>query len=609
LENVQGDERDVIFISVGYAASTQGGKVPMRFGPLGMAGGDRRLNVLISRAKRRCEVFSSITEEDIDPDFAATRKGVLAFRLFLHFARTGRLSLIETTARDHDGVLEAEIAKALQQKGYQVHRNVGIAGLFVDLAVGDPDQPGRYILGVECDGRSYRSSRSARDRDRIRRAVLEDHGWFIHRIWSADWFQRPGEELERLVVAAEAAKSEVRSRDAQVKTASRAVPVDVVAVERETVTEVRLAELEEGAMDTTAPYQEANVKRPPWASEELHLTPIGVLSNLAEQVVAREGPVHLDEVIARLRDAWGVERAGGRIRDTVERAVTASVAQGRMVREDNFLWLPDAKPTVRDRGDVRSLGLRKPEMLPPTELRVAILQVVQANFGATPDQVVQSISRNLGFKATSAQLKAVIDAAIARAVSSQDLQTQNEILVEGPAAARPPIQTPTIEALQKLIDGGESERLEFKQTLRWDVETQAMNRKLEDVVIKTVAGFTNQAGGTLLIGVRDDGVVTGIESDYVTLSDGNRDKFELHLSHLINSYFGPAFHATRLRLSFPILNGKTIGRIDVHKSPTGVVIKLPDRGGNTAERFYVRVGNSTQEFSPSQMASFITNRK
>jgi hypothetical protein len=282
---------------------------------------------------------------------------------------------------------------------------------------------------------------------------------------------------------------------------------------------------------------------------------------------------------------------------------------GRMVREHGFLWIPGALPTVRNRADVQSAGLRKPDMLPPTELRAAILQVVRANFGATPDQVVQSVSRSLGFKATSAQLKAVIDEAIALGIEEQDILLQNDLLTVGSAAAMPAIRTPTMEALKALIEDGESERLEFKRTLRWDADIQSVNRKLEDVVIKTIAGFANHDGGTILIGVSDDGAVTGIESDYPTLSGSNRDKFELHLSHLINSHFGPAFNATRLRLSFPALDGKTICRVDVQRSPSGIVVKLPDRNGNTAERFYLRVSNSTQELSPSQMASFIANRR
>jgi predicted HTH transcriptional regulator len=201
----------------------------------------------------------------------------------------------------------------------------------------------------------------------------------------------------------------------------------------------------------------------------------------------------------------------------------------------------------------------------------------------------------------------VIDDAIARAIASQDLFQQNDLLVAGLAYERSPISSPPIEALRTLIAGGESERVEFKQTLRWDVETQTLNRKLEDIVIKTVAGFANQAGGVLLIGVRDDGTITGIEPDYSTLNGGNRDKFELHLTHLINVTFGAAFHATRLRLSFPIVAGITICRVDVQRSPTGIVVKIPDRNGNAVERFYVRIGNSTQELSPSQMAAFIAN--
>lgn len=161
LENVQGDERDVIFISVGYGPNVPGGRVPMRFGPLGTEGGERRLNVLISRAKQRCEVFSSMTDEDIDPDFAASRKGVFAFRMFMHFARTGRMTLAETTGRDHESVFEEQVGRALQDRGYQVHHQVGLAGFFIDLAVADPERPGRYLLGIECDGAPYHEARSA----------------------------------------------------------------------------------------------------------------------------------------------------------------------------------------------------------------------------------------------------------------------------------------------------------------------------------------------------------------------------------------------------------------------------------------------------------------
>lgn len=102
------------------------------------------------------------------------------------------------SGRPMDSVFEEQVASALQKRGYQVHPQVGIAGFFIDLAIADPDLPGRYLLGIECDGSAYHSSRSARERDRLRQAVLEDHGWIIHRIWSTDWFQRPEEQLQKL---------------------------------------------------------------------------------------------------------------------------------------------------------------------------------------------------------------------------------------------------------------------------------------------------------------------------------------------------------------------------------------------------------------------------
>jgi very-short-patch-repair endonuclease len=431
LENVQGDERDVIFISVGYGPSVAGGKPAMRFGPLGSEGGERRLNVLISRAKRRCEVFSSITDEDIDPDFAASRKGVFAFRLFLHFARTGRLSMAERTGRDHDSVFEEQVAKALLEQNYQVHRQVGIAGFFIDLAIGDPELPGRYILGIECDGEAYHDSRSARDRDRLRQAVLEDHGWIIHRIWSADWFQRPKEQLERTIAAIEAAKLELASR--ATAATSRAVPYEIVTVEREDVTEISLAEPVAEAR-SVAPYCEARLTRPRYLDNELHEVPRATLSMLVEQVVEVEGPVHADEVVSRIREAWGLKRSGARIQEAIHRAIAVSVRTGKVVRDGDFLNWPGRQPIARDRSQVRSANLRKPECLPPDELAAAIVEIVRVNYGATDEEVAVAASRVLGFKAASSQLRDLMRHAADRAIRKEWLTREGGNLVLGPEA-------------------------------------------------------------------------------------------------------------------------------------------------------------------------------
>lgn len=425
LENVQGDERDVIMISVGYAKNAQG-YMAMRFGPLGSEGGERRLNVLISRAKRRCEVFASITDEDIDLE-RAKGKGVIAFKLFLQYARTGRISLAQRSEKEMDSVFEEQVADALQKAGYQVHPQVGIAGFFIDLGIADPEMPGRYLLGIECDGRAYHSSRSARERDRLRQAVLEDHGWIIHRIWSTDWFHRPEEQLERTLKAIELAKRELSERTELTQQRARAVPVEIVTVDRGQVVEIGLADV-----GTAPTINKDYVEATPVANVhyELHETPLGILSEMVEHIVETESPIHISEVITRLRTAWGLQRSGPRIEAVATRAINLVCKKGEIVLEGQFLIHLQSKISLRNRQNVQSLGLRKPEMLPPAEIASGIGQIVKDNFGATEDEIVTSISRMLGFKSTSSTLRKTITETLENLLLEEKLIREDLLITE-----------------------------------------------------------------------------------------------------------------------------------------------------------------------------------
>lgn len=204
LETIQGDERDVIFISVGYGRDRDG-RISMNFGPVNQAGGERRLNVLMTRARKRCEIFTNLSSNDIR---STGSRGVEVLKRFLHYAETGKLASLPLHHGGFDSPFEEAVYQELSKLGYQVHSQIGVAGYFIDLAIVDPDQPGRYLLGIECDGANYHSARSARDRDRLRQIVLEQHrGWCIHRIWSTDWFMNPQVQLERLVEAIERCKT------------------------------------------------------------------------------------------------------------------------------------------------------------------------------------------------------------------------------------------------------------------------------------------------------------------------------------------------------------------------------------------------------------------
>ena len=201
LENVQGDERDAIIVSIGYGPRTPGGRLDsMQFGPVSAEGGERRLNVLFTRARVRCDVFVSFNSGDIDLA-RTTKQGARVLKRYLQFAETGRLDLAAPIGGEPESPFEEAVAKTISELGFSADAQVGSAGFKIDLAVKHPTRPGSYVLAVECDGATYHSARWARERDRLRQELLENLGWSFHRIWSTDWFHQPAKERQKLYEA------------------------------------------------------------------------------------------------------------------------------------------------------------------------------------------------------------------------------------------------------------------------------------------------------------------------------------------------------------------------------------------------------------------------
>lgn len=200
LENVQGDERDAIIISTTFGKSSGSNVVRQNFGPISRQGGWRRLNVLFTRAKKSIAIYTSLRPEDIVID-GITPDGTKALRNYLEYARTGSLTSIDETGREPDSDFEISVMNVLKLRGYEVTPQLGVAGYRIDIAVKHPDTPGSYLAAIECDGASYHSALSVRDRDRIRQEVLESLGWRgrIWRIWSTDWFRTPRQETDKLI--------------------------------------------------------------------------------------------------------------------------------------------------------------------------------------------------------------------------------------------------------------------------------------------------------------------------------------------------------------------------------------------------------------------------
>lgn len=391
LENVQGDERDVIFISIGYGHD-DAGRVAVRFGPLNQVGGERRLNVLITRARRRCVVFSNMTAADIDTS-KSQAAGVRHLKHYLRFAQTGRLvEAPHISGREPDSPFEIDVRNAIRKLGYQVDCQVGSSGYHIDLVVKDPTQPGRYVLAVECDGASYHSARWARDRDRLRQSVLEGLGWTFHRVWSQSWFNERNTELEKLKQAIEAARQRPKTPPSPVP------PIPIGPRPRPA------PELPTAPPPSLPRYQVADVET--IKVDQFEEVPDDWLEKQALRVVEIEGPVHKEVVIRRIREAAAIKKAGRAIRRRFD-AVFASLSRRRKIRvAGDFITLGDAVAiAVRNRNDVAGVSSEIGEIAPEEIREVCMKHIMPDAFSIEREALYRSLLASLGLGALSASRK------------------------------------------------------------------------------------------------------------------------------------------------------------------------------------------------------------
>jgi very-short-patch-repair endonuclease len=421
LENVQGDERDVVFISIGYGRDEKG-QVSMNFGPLNRDGGERRLNVLITRARKRCEVFTNLNDQDIDLNHTNSR-GVRVLKSFLAYACTGKLDIPTPTGRETDSPFEDEVKAALESSGYEVQPQVGSAGFFIDLAVIDPQRPGSYLLGIECDGATYHSSRSARDRDRLRQQVLEGLGWRIHRIWSTDWFRDPERELKRAITAIHEAQTYGRTNKAD----------NVVTYSNEDSTPINRNVPSAKAPSLSQPYQTAKLSIN-LRGQELHTVLPDLLSSWVVKVVEIESPVHIDEVARRIVDGAGQNRVGSRISAAIESACNHAVRSGHIRQQGKFLWVKKMKcPAIRDRSSLPTTS-RKIDLIAPEEIVISIEQVVRNSYGIQRESISPEVIRILGFLRMSDEMRIAVEIIIDRLLATGGLKRRGDYIVVPDAA-------------------------------------------------------------------------------------------------------------------------------------------------------------------------------
>ncbi|WP_186251772.1 DUF3320 domain-containing protein [Burkholderia gladioli] len=426
LENVQGDERDVIFFSITYGPDAAG-KMTMNFGPLNSEGGQRRLNVAVSRARERVAIYSALRPEQIDLS-RVRAAGVRDLKHYLEFALKGPRALLEQsipTGREPDSPFETQVIRVLRDHGWVVHPQVGCSGYRIDIGVVDPRAPGRYLIGIECDGRTYHSGATARDRDRLRQVVLEGLGWTLYRIWSTDWWLNSAAEvkklLRRLELALEQPEDEVASHD-NGTVAEESDSVDMAAAHEPIDGEARDA--------TFSELRSAYRITTPTGGKPDEFYALSKNLELTDQLLAvinAEGPIHENVLHRRLARAWGLERTGTRIVERLKMLTPRQVhrtSEGEMT----FYWPVNVDPSewtaFREASSDES-SRRKIDEVCLQELSNGVLHVLSQIGSAPHADVAKSVCRLLGMTRVPGEAETRIGLAIA------DLSTTGHIEANG----------------------------------------------------------------------------------------------------------------------------------------------------------------------------------
>nr|MCR4714376.1 DUF4011 domain-containing protein [Treponemataceae bacterium] len=406
LENVQGDERDTIIFSIGYAKDNAG-KMAMRFGPLGMVGGERRLNVAITRAKYNIKLIGSILPTDIDTD-KISNEGPKLLRKYIEFARNG-IKVLQNEIKfsnelQFDSPFEQSVYNFLDSQKYKVSTQVGCSGFRIDMAVKHPTLSGVFVIGIECDGATYHSSRTARERDRLRQDVLEMMGWKIHRIWSTDWIKNTAEEKKRLLKAVANAIETYRAD---------------LEIEKKHFTQLNEQNIEISEMYSISdkPFNTDNYKFAEYKEYDISRHPFTLSSTLLE-MIKTEQPVHFDIICQRLCPLYGRDKVTSTVQKEIRKALRFN---SLFLCEDGFYSLAQSENSF----DVRVAGSRQIKYISLDEISKGMLKIIENNIGLTENELVTETEHAFGFKRTGTNLENRMRESIAL------LKQANKITING----------------------------------------------------------------------------------------------------------------------------------------------------------------------------------
>ena len=440
LENVQGDERDVILFSVGYGPDAEG-RVSMNFGPLNRAGGERRLNVAVSRARYEMIIYSTLRSDMIDLNRTSSI-GVAGLKRFLEYAEKGTRSTISSVPRqlsEATASIETIIADRLRSLGYTVHTDIGCSGYKIDIGIVDTENTSNYQLGIICDGKNYKRTKTARDREIVQNNVLKALGWDIYRIWTMDWWEKPDEVMATIQEAIARKKSskvgsmtaaEINSTPTEV-----AAPAPTAQITNNEISFVLKAspvapEKQAASVLSTQnrieqKYKFAKITPYNYSPEDFFFTDsYSILLSQIRKIMESEAPISKSLLCKKILSEWGISRLGTRVEAQIETALDALNIYRTEYEGLVFCW--NDKEQCASYSIYRPVSDREAADIPPEEIANAIRQLLTDSISLPAADLIKACAQQFGFARMGSNIDAAMQRGIREAVKRNYAKIENE---------------------------------------------------------------------------------------------------------------------------------------------------------------------------------------
>lgn len=392
LENVQGDERDVILFSVGYGNDREG-KLSLNFGPLNQDGGWRRLNVAVTRSRSEMIVFTNITPSQLNVSKLSSR-GVAELKAFLEYAGRGERTLsLKDIRRDLDSAnLNAVIAEKLRERGYKVITTIGASKFKVDLAVVHPEDDNQYILGIMCGGESYRDSRACYDREILQKSVLNGLGWEIHNVFPLDWFENEDRETDRIVQKIEA----IHLRN------HNGVPLGADLAEPSREGEGAAGPKMNPSMVRRYINHEVTAK-PMTVDEFLKVSNAGFIRQDLLKIIEAEAPISLSLLAKRIKAVYGLSRVSEKIEKQVEMILNSAAVKKIKLADSYYYWTMKETPETLNwyRKTLPEDIDRKFTEIAPPEIKAAVKDLLREPLSERA--LIKTLTAEMGYPRLNAE--------------------------------------------------------------------------------------------------------------------------------------------------------------------------------------------------------------